>query len=463
MSTYVLLVSCTALLLVLATRRGEPAQTLRRASGSPQPIIFSSSMPQRKKRGKNPKHTFPSRPRHSLAPFPKPPVPSLSPACFLCALSRSQLFASVSVHKRVHTSHSLLSSPLHFATEPLPEAAIVAPEPRERLFAFSTYGASSSRLLVPGAARQRQCWRSCCSCTSSCSSLLLTRTAASTGAGGRCTSRSSRWRARPRPSSRSYPTARHRPRRRRRRRLATPPPPPPPAPATRRTLRRRLLAAPYGASQHFVLAALPPVSHSAPLRSFLSYHRLLIVLLLVAAVAAAVLTAALVYLLACRPFHEDKEEPAVHTKPNASPRTNLALYDGDQRGRGSTATVSSTSSPELRPMPPLPRQFQEPRMSVPSSSKAVLDAGTGDKRAPEGAPPPRPPPPPPPMPPAKDNRRAHAAAGPLAPPPPLPRAGNGSGWCNPPGSGPRRVQSTRRSHPGARTQTRTQTPLLCRS
>jgi hypothetical protein len=239
MSTYVLLVSCTALLLVLATRHGEPAQTLRRASGSPQPIIFSSSMPQRKKRGKNPKHTFPSRPRHSLAPLPKPPVPSLSPACFLCALSRSQLFASVSVHKRVHTSHSLLSSPLHFATEPLPEAAIVAPEPRERLFAFSTYGASSSRLLGPGAARQRQCWRSCCSCTSSCSSLLLTRTAASTGAGGRCTSRSSRWRARPRPSSRSYPTARHRPRRRRRRRLATPPPPPPPAPATRRTLRRQ--------------------------------------------------------------------------------------------------------------------------------------------------------------------------------------------------------------------------------
>jgi hypothetical protein len=435
---------------------------LKRCAGpvAVQPIIFSSSMPQRKKRGKNPKHTFPSRPRHSLAPLPKPPVPSLSPACFLCALSRSQLFASVSVHKRVHTTHSLLSSPLHFATEPLPEAAIVAPEPRERLFAFSTYGASSSRLLVPGAARQRQCWRSCCSCTS----LLLFL-----------------------PSSDA-----HRRQYRSRRALheplfpleSTPAPffpfvpdgAAPPTPTQTPEVGDATTTTPAGAgySPHPTapanissLAALPPVSHSAPLRSFLSYHRLLIVLLLVAAVAAAVLTAALVYLLACRrrgrPFHEDKEEPAVHTKPNASPRTNLALYDGDQRGRGSTATVSSTSSPELRPMPPLPRQFQEPRMSVPSSSKAVLDAGTGDKRAPEGAPPPRSPPPPPPMPPAKDNRRAHAAAGPLAPPPPLPRAGNGSGWCNPPGSGPRWVQSTRRSHPGARTQTRTQTRLLCRS
>ncbi|TVU08923.1 hypothetical protein EJB05_42350, partial [Eragrostis curvula] len=181
------------------------------------------------------------------------------------------------------------------------------------------------------------------------------------------------------------------------------------------------------------LTALP-VSHPSPLRSFLSSHRLLTVLLLVAAVAAAVLTAALVYILARRrrrrPFH--KQEPAVHTKPASLPPANLALYDGDnQHGRGSTATVSSTSSPELRPMPPLPRQFQQSRMSAPSSSKAVLGgAGTGGKRAPEGAPPPAPPPPPPPppMPPAKGNGGAQAAAGPPAPPPPLPRAGNGSGW-----------------------------------
>jgi hypothetical protein len=175
------------------------------------------------------------------------------------------------------------------------------------------------------------------------------------------------------------------------------------------------------------LAALP-VSHSAPLRSFLSSHRLLTVLLLV---AAAVLTAALVYLLARRrrrPFPKDKEvPPAVHAKPASLQPASLALYDGDQHGRGSTATVSSTSSPELRPMPPLPRQFHQSRMSAPSSSKPVLDHGTGGKRAPEGVPPP-PPPPPPPMPPAKENGRVHQAAGPPAPPPPLPRAGNGNGW-----------------------------------
>jgi hypothetical protein len=102
------------------------------------------------------------------------------------------------------------------------------------------------------------------------------------------------------------------------------------------------------------LAALP-VSHAAPLRSFLSSHRLLTVLVLVVAVAAAVLTAALVYILARRQRrHPPKEEPAVYTKPSSLAQANPVVYDGgDQRGRGSTATVSSTSSPELRPMPHL--------------------------------------------------------------------------------------------------------------
>ncbi|KAL6845965.1 hypothetical protein ACP4OV_023413 [Aristida adscensionis] len=180
------------------------------------------------------------------------------------------------------------------------------------------------------------------------------------------------------------------------------------------------------------LAALP-VSRSAPLRSFLSSHRLLTVLIPVVAVAAAALAAALVYALArrrrrCRPSPKDKEEPALHTKPPSLPPVNPALYDGDQHGRGSTATVSSMSSPELRPMPPLPRQFQQTRMSMPSSSKGVLEAGAGGKRAPETAPPPPPPPPPPPMPPSRDNGGAQPAPVAPAPPPPLPRAGNGSGW-----------------------------------
>ncbi|XP_062194174.1 formin-like protein 15 [Phragmites australis] len=176
------------------------------------------------------------------------------------------------------------------------------------------------------------------------------------------------------------------------------------------------------------LAALP-VSHSAPLRSFLSSHRLLTVLILVVGVAAAVLAAALVYLLACRGRrHFSKEEPSVHTKPASLSPAIPVIYDGDQHGRASTATVSSTSSPELRPMPPLPRQFHQSRMSLPSSSKMVLDDGTGGKQAPEIAPPPPPPPLPPPMPPAKDNGSAQSAPAPPAPPPSLPRAGNGSGW-----------------------------------
>ncbi|KAK8460162.1 hypothetical protein SEVIR_2G285500v4 [Setaria viridis] len=180
------------------------------------------------------------------------------------------------------------------------------------------------------------------------------------------------------------------------------------------------------------LAALP-VSHSAPLRSVLSSHRLLTVVVAVAAVAAAVLAAALVYILARRRRRPSpKEEPVVYTKPSSLPPANPVLYDGaDQHARGSTATVSSTSSPELRPMPPLPRQFQQTRMNLPSCSRAVLDSATGVKRAPEGAPPaapPPPPPPPPPMPPVKDNGGAQATAAPPAPPPPLPRAGNGSGW-----------------------------------
>ncbi|WVZ65562.1 hypothetical protein U9M48_014903 [Paspalum notatum var. saurae] len=183
------------------------------------------------------------------------------------------------------------------------------------------------------------------------------------------------------------------------------------------------------------LAALP-VSHSAPLRSFLSSHRLLTVLVLIVAVAAAVLAAALVYILARRRrASSPKEEPAVYTKPFSLPPANPVLYDGgDQHGpRGSTATVSSTSSPELRPMPPLPRQFQQTRMNFPSSSKSVLDAGTGGRRAPQGAPPhphPPPPPPPPPMPTGKDNGGTTTVVAPSAPapPPPLPRAGNGSGW-----------------------------------
>ncbi|KAF8701120.1 hypothetical protein HU200_033776 [Digitaria exilis] len=186
------------------------------------------------------------------------------------------------------------------------------------------------------------------------------------------------------------------------------------------------------------LAALP-VSPSAPLRSFLSSHRLLTVVVAVAGVAAAVLAAALVYILTCRrrrPAPNPKEEPAVvYTKHSSVPPANPVLYEcaADQHGRGSTVTVSSTSSPELRPMPPLPRQFQQTRMNLGSSSKAILDSGTGVKRAQEGAPPPpppSPPPPPPAMPPVKGNGGTQAAAAPPAPPPPppLPRAGNGSGW-----------------------------------
>ncbi|KAJ1290435.1 hypothetical protein BS78_02G242900 [Paspalum vaginatum] len=183
------------------------------------------------------------------------------------------------------------------------------------------------------------------------------------------------------------------------------------------------------------LAALP-VSHSAPLRSFLSSHLLLTVLVLVVAVAAAVLAATLVYILTRRRrASAPNEEPAVCTKPSSLAPANPVLYDGgdQQHGRGSTATVSSTSSPELRPMPPLPRQFQQTRMNLPSCSKSVLDAGTGSDRAPQGAPPPAPPPPPPPpppapMPPGKYNGGATTVVAPPAPPPPLPRAGNGSGW-----------------------------------
>jgi hypothetical protein len=176
-----------------------------------------------------------------------------------------------------------------------------------------------------------------------------------------------------------------------------------------------------------------PVSHGAPLRAFLSSHRLLTVLVLVVAVAAAVLTAALVYILARRQRrHSPKEEAAVYAKPSSLAPANPVPYDGgDQHGRGSTATVSSASSPELRPMPPLPRQFQQTQMNLSSCSKSVLDAGAGGKRPSEGAPPPPPPPPPPllpPMPPVKDKGGATAAAAPPAPPPPLPRAGNGSGW-----------------------------------
>ncbi|CAN6218384.1 unnamed protein product [Urochloa humidicola] len=179
------------------------------------------------------------------------------------------------------------------------------------------------------------------------------------------------------------------------------------------------------------LAALP-VSPSAPLRSFLSSHRLLTVVIAVAAVAAAALAAALVYILLARRRRRRpaSKEEAYPKRASSLPPANHALYDGadQQHGRGSTATVSSTSSPELRPMPPLPRQFQQTRMNLPSasSSKAILDSAAGGKRAPEGGPPP----PPPRMPPVKDNGGGAqaAATAPPAPPPPLPRAGNGSGW-----------------------------------
>ncbi|CAL5073299.1 unnamed protein product [Urochloa decumbens] len=180
------------------------------------------------------------------------------------------------------------------------------------------------------------------------------------------------------------------------------------------------------------LAALPVTSHSAPLRSFLSSHRLLTVVVVVAAVAAAALAAALVYILARRRRRRPAPKEEAYAKPASSlpPPANPVLYDGadHQHGRGSTATVSSTSSPELRPMPPLPRQFQQTRMNLPSasSSKAILGSAAGGKRAPEGAAPP----PPPPMPPVRNNGGSQpaAAAAPPAPPPPLPRAGNGSGW-----------------------------------
>ncbi|KAL5201688.1 hypothetical protein ABZP36_036042 [Zizania latifolia] len=175
-----------------------------------------------------------------------------------------------------------------------------------------------------------------------------------------------------------------------------------------------------------------PIYHSAPFRSFLSSHRLLTVLLPVVAVAAAVLAAALIYLLARQRRHSSEGETAVHTKTVLLSPANSTLHDGDQHDRGSTATVSSASSPELRPMPPLPRQFQQTTMSMPSTSKTILEAGTGDKRPPppQSVPPlpPPPPPPPPPMPPRTNNVSAHAAPTPPAPLPPLPRADNGSGW-----------------------------------
>ncbi|CAM0952449.1 unnamed protein product [Alopecurus aequalis] len=175
-----------------------------------------------------------------------------------------------------------------------------------------------------------------------------------------------------------------------------------------------------------------PVSRAAPLRSFLTSHRLLTILLLVATVASALLAAALLFLLTRRRRHKEHEpEPVVYKKPALpSPvKQQPAALDDDQlRGRASTATISSTSSPELRPMPPLPRQFQQAQMMSPlSSPDPVLGDRTGDKRAPQGGPPP-PPPPPPPMPPGKGNGRAQAAPSTPAPPPLLPRAGNGNGW-----------------------------------
>ncbi|KQJ91061.1 formin-like protein 15 [Brachypodium distachyon] len=174
-----------------------------------------------------------------------------------------------------------------------------------------------------------------------------------------------------------------------------------------------------------------PNPPSPPLRSFLSSHRSLTILLPFAAVASAVLAAALVYLLAVRRrdrSEPEPEPPVAYKKPALPSHAKPALHDDDQHqhGRGSTATASGTSSPELRPMPPLPRQFQQTRMSSLSSSKPVLvEDGTGDKLAPVGVPVP-PPPPPPPLPPSKGGVSAPAAA--PAPPPPLPRAGNGSGW-----------------------------------
>ncbi|KAM0876702.1 hypothetical protein ACQ4PT_036003 [Festuca glaucescens] len=171
-----------------------------------------------------------------------------------------------------------------------------------------------------------------------------------------------------------------------------------------------------------------PVSRAAPLRSFLSSHRLLTILLLVATLASTLLAAVLLCLLARRRRDRPEPDPVVYKKPALpTPAKQPALHDDDQlHGRGSTATVSSTSSPELRPMPPLPRQFQQTRMmsSMPSSDPVPEDR-TGDKRAPQVVPPP---PPPPPMPPVKGNGGAQAADAPPAPPPPLPRAGNGNGW-----------------------------------
>lgn len=165
-----------------------------------------------------------------------------------------------------------------------------------------------------------------------------------------------------------------------------------------------------------------PVSRAAPLRTFLSSHRLLTVLLLVATVASALLAAVLLYLLARRRRERPEPDPVVYKKPALPPPAKQPeLHDDDQlHGRGSTATLSSTSSPELRPMPPLPRQFLSP---LPSADPVQEDR-TGDKRAPQVVPPPPPPPPPP----SKGNRSAEAAPSPPAPPPLLPRAGNGSGW-----------------------------------
>ncbi|KAG8050530.1 hypothetical protein GUJ93_ZPchr0009g2355 [Zizania palustris] len=176
-----------------------------------------------------------------------------------------------------------------------------------------------------------------------------------------------------------------------------------------------------------------PIYHSAPFRSFLSSHRLLTIFLPVVAVVAAVLATALIYLLERHRRRRSKGEPVVHTKAQLLSPVNSTLFDGDQHGRGSTATVSCASSPELRPMPPLPRQFQQTTMNMPSTSKTIIEAGTTrDKRAPPPQsvprPPPPPPPPPPPLQPTTEDVSAQAAPTPPAPPPPLPRAGNGNGW-----------------------------------
>jgi hypothetical protein len=77
MSTYVLLVSCTELVVVLATRHGEPAQTLRRAS--PYPSFFlpcHSGKREARIQCTHSHHAHAARSHH----FPSRPRP-LSPAC----------------------------------------------------------------------------------------------------------------------------------------------------------------------------------------------------------------------------------------------------------------------------------------------------------------------------------------------------------------------------------------------